>query len=69
MTAVTLVAVCLTAAVAAGASSDEPPRTLFLNRCVGGCTIEPGADDARTNHSSLVDGTSIVSEWAHSDED
>ena len=29
------------------------PDTLFLNRCVGGCTVLPGGNDARTNHSSI----------------
>ncbi|MCP4449264.1 MAG: hypothetical protein GY811_28620 [Myxococcales bacterium] len=37
---------------------------IFLNRCVGGCTINPGSNDARTNQSSIAQGTSLLSEYA-----
>jgi hypothetical protein len=42
-------------------------RTLFLNRCRGGCTITPGSNDARTNNSSIVSQTVTLSEFAHGD--
>lgn len=42
---------------------------IFLNRCVGGCTIYPGYDDSRTNTSSVVAGThgqtAYISEFAY----
>ena len=42
---------------------------IFLNKCVGGCTIFPGNDDSRTNTSSVVAGTlgqtAFISEFAY----
>lgn len=47
--------------LSACAVADAPPveeahiaRVLYLDRCAEGCLVEPGADDARTNHSSIV---------------
>lgn len=39
----------------ATAHADEPQVSpiLYLNRCVGGCTIHSGVDDARANSSSI----------------
>lgn len=37
---------------------------LFANPCWGGCTINRGGDDSRTNTSSIVSGTSNISEYA-----
>ncbi|MCA9677900.1 MAG: hypothetical protein KC464_22945, partial [Myxococcales bacterium] len=45
------------------------PDTLFLNRCVGGCTVLPGGNDARTNHSSIPTTTANLSEFPFSDDD
>jgi uncharacterized protein (TIGR03382 family) len=47
---------------------DHVSKILFLNRCQGGCVLEPGRSDARENTSSIVDGTSYVSEFEHSEE-
>lgn len=47
--------------------SDHVSKILFLNRCAGGCTITSGANDARINSSTIVDGTSQVSAWGHGD--
>lgn len=45
------------------------PDTLFLNRCVGGCTITKGGNDARTNQSSIPSAqTSTLSEFQYTNE-
>jgi hypothetical protein len=36
---------------------------IFLDRCVDGCTISPGSDDSRTSRSSIVSGTTHISEF------
>ncbi len=35
------------------ATTSDPPRTLFLDRCANGCTITYGTDEAVSNTSSL----------------
>jgi len=45
-------------------------NVIFLNKCVGGCTVYPGSDDSRTNTSSVVAGTNngqtaFISEFAY----
>src|SRR5687768_5548848 len=40
--------------------------TLFLNRCVGGCTIRPGWDSSINNTSSIIDGTIVLSQYTGS---
>lgn len=52
----------------AHAADDNASRTLFLNRCPGGCVIEPGDNDARVDTSSIVSGTSLVTAFMHGDE-
>jgi hypothetical protein len=42
-------------------------HTIYMNRCVGGCTVRPGSNDASTGHSSLVEQTSAISEFMYSD--
>jgi len=37
--------------------------TIYLERCVGGCTITKGVNDARINSSSIPTGTSQISEF------
>ena len=32
-------------------------KTIFLNRCTGGCTLSPGFTDSRTNKSAIGQGT------------
>ena len=34
--------------------SADVSRIIYLDRCVGGCIIDPGPDDARTNTSSIL---------------
>lgn len=47
----------IAAAVAAPLSAHaETAGTLYLNRCAGGCIVHKGADDARTNGSSIPMG-------------
>ncbi len=48
--------------------ADEVPRVLFLNRCPGGCTITPGNDNAITNTSGIVNGTSTLAEFPYGDD-
>jgi MYXO-CTERM domain-containing protein len=43
-------------------------KILYLERCAGGCVLEPGNNDARYNISSIVGGVSVVSEFHHSEE-
>jgi hypothetical protein len=40
---------------------------IYLNRCVGGCLIGAGANDARNNTSSIIGQTSSISEFQYSD--
>src|SRR5690606_34406387 len=40
--------------VAPDARTNHVSHILFVNRCVGGCTINPGANDARANTSSIT---------------
>lgn len=47
---------------------DGIPRILYLNRCVGGCTLTPGPDDAINNTSGIVAGTSLLAEFPYGDE-
>lgn len=51
---------------AGGASSTS--RILYLNRCVGGCSVTPGFEDSRTNHSSILGRSIQLSEWTHGEE-
>lgn len=48
--------------------SDHVSKLIFLNRCAGGCTIYPGWDDARDNHSSIASEVSQITEFRHGDE-
>ncbi len=41
---------------------------IFLNRCVGGCVLEPGDDDSRTNTTSVFNDVTYLSEFAHGDQ-
>ncbi|MCP4444851.1 MAG: hypothetical protein GY811_05830 [Myxococcales bacterium] len=50
-----------------GAGTNTGSRLLFLNRCEGGCTISPGFEDSRSNHSSIVGSPRELSEWPHTD--
>lgn len=45
-------------------------KIIFLNRCVGGCTVSPGPNDARYNtaQASIVAQTSTLTEWEHGDQ-
>lgn len=42
-------------------------NTLYLNRCVGGCALQPGFDDTRTNHTSIAFAPTTLSAWPHGD--
>lgn len=45
---------------AAASASPTAPDVLYINRCVGGCTLSGGADDAKAHTSSVVNGTNVV---------
>jgi len=42
-------------------------KIIYLDRCIGGCTITPGTEDARASTSGLVDGTTYLSEFQWGD--
>jgi hypothetical protein len=45
-------------------------RVLYLNDCMpGGCLMEPGDDDARTNHSSIVARPTTIAAFSWGPED
>ncbi len=44
------------------------PDTLFLNRCVGGCAVSAGSNNARTDTSSIPDDDATLNEFQYSDE-
>lgn len=43
------------------------PRALYLNRCVGGCTIRTGSNSAVEDRSSIIPQTSTLSEFLYDD--
>ncbi len=47
-------------------------RIIYLEKCAGGCIIDPGPEDARINSSSILERvgspTAAVSEFRHDDE-
>ncbi|HEY5926010.1 MAG TPA: hypothetical protein VIV11_30195, partial [Kofleriaceae bacterium] len=42
-------------------------HTIYLNRCVGGCSISPGADNSKTNRSSIPESPAVLAQWPHGD--
>lgn len=64
----TAIATGLVAAASAPAHA-TPSSVLYLNRCVGGCTVHSGADDAKSDTSSIPTspGDSVLTEWAWGD--
>ncbi len=48
-------------------SSHPGSHILFVNPCWGGITISPGANDSRTNRSSIIGSTRTLAEWSHGD--
>ncbi len=49
------------------AAADNISKILYLNRCEGGCQIQPGSNDARANKSSIASGTVVISEYQWAD--
>ena len=49
-------------------AAEDVPRILYLNRCVGGCVITPGSDNAINNTSGIVNGTSNLGEFPYGEE-
>jgi len=52
---------------ALGGAPASATGILFLDRCVAGCTYHQGFDDSRTNSSSIISGTRILSAFSHGD--
>lgn len=51
---------------AAPANAQNVSKKIFLNNCIpDGCTIMPGQNNSRTNHSTIVDQTSFISPFSH----
>ncbi len=48
-------------------ASDHISKILFVNRCVGGCSITPGTNDSRNNTSSIPSSPGVVSEFSGGD--
>src|SRR5690606_7201447 len=51
----------------APAATSHTSDIIYLNRCVGGCTITPGKENSRTNTSSIAGVTRTISEFKHDD--
>ena len=51
----------------AAPQSAAPYNTIFLNRCANGCTIRPGQTDSRTDTSSLVRSTGVLTAFPGTD--
>jgi hypothetical protein len=50
-----------------GGSSPQNPRLVYLNDCKpNGCTILPGNEDSRTNHSALTDSQRTLAAFPYS---
>ncbi len=45
------------------AAKADISKVIFVNRCVGGCNVSPGGNDARTNTSSIPSQASTISEF------
>ncbi len=46
------------------AAADNISKILYLNRCAGGCVIQPGNNDARNNTSTIAgNNTAVISEY------
>ena len=64
---------CLSAfaVVVATLAATPPARAaldlLYINRCVGGCALTPGTDDAINRKSSLLSGNTTVPAFPHGD--
>jgi hypothetical protein len=61
----------LASALAGAAAILSFPATatdlIYLNRCVGGCTVTPGVDDAANHVSSIPSTTAMLPAFAHGD--
>jgi hypothetical protein len=58
----------LAVALATSPAHAEPSgAVLYLDRCAGGCAVEPGTDDARADTSSLIAGPATIAEFRHGD--
>ena len=48
-------------------AGSPPSRIIYLNRCKSGCTVYSGNENALTQHSSIVGGTSQLSAFPFND--
>jgi hypothetical protein len=60
---------CLVACLSATACFARPlqPDIVYLHRCVGGCSVLAGNDNAATGHSSLVSGNTTLAAFPGTD--
>lgn len=49
-------------------ASAQVSKKIFLNQCADTCTIMPGQNNSRTNHSTIVQQTSVISPFSHPQE-
>jgi hypothetical protein len=57
-----------TGVAADAAAAEHISPIIFINRCLGGCTLTPGLNDARFNTSSLVSSTTMIGEFPYSED-
>ncbi len=61
-----LAGVLLTVLIAAQASAATTPDIVYLDRCSGGCNVQPGADDAVNGKSSVISTSVVLAGFAYS---
>jgi hypothetical protein len=54
-------------AIVTGPAAAGPAKTIYLDRCEGGCELFPGSDRASDNRTSLIDSPAQLTEWRYSD--
>lgn len=47
-------------------ASSHISKIIYINRCVGGCSVTPGVNDARNNTSSVIKSSSFLTEFNQS---
>lgn len=61
-----LAGVLWTVLIAAQAGAATAPDIVYLDRCSGGCNVQPGADDAVNGKSSVISTAVVLAEFAYS---
>lgn len=50
-------------------AAEPPSRTIYMNRCAGGCTVQPGYDSSIDNTSSILRSTANFEEFKWGDDE